>query len=131
MPGGLHFELADVAFVLTPLGLESPTPADMLRVLPSISVRQFASSAVDILGDDLDRHIATFLTNFTDPVNDLPYSSADGGYQWLVQEWDTEEAVDQVFSYPLEEDTYNTLVLELNRVSTSWVSVDELDRIYE
>lgn len=131
VPGGLDFELADVAFVLTPEGPENPSPAGGLRVLPSASVEQFAVHALEALGDDLDQLIAVFLAEFTDPANELPYSSSDGGYQWFVQEWDTEEAVYAVFGSSLDEETYYQLVAALNDMSPSWASVAELSRAHE
>ncbi len=131
VPGGLDFELTDIAFVLTPEGVEGLSPAAGLRLLPSASVEQFATQAVAALGDDLDQLVATFLAEFTDPANELPYSSADGGYQWFVQEWDTEDAIIAVFGNSLGAEMFYELVSELNDISLSWASVAELAGLYE
>lgn len=131
VPGGLDFVLTDVAFVLTPEGEDGPSPASGLRLLPSASVERFAVQAMATLGDDLDQLTAVFLAEFTDPANGLSYSSADGGYQWFVQEWDTEEAVYAVFGSSLDEETYYELVSALNDMSPSWASLAELSRVYE
>jgi Putative abortive phage resistance protein AbiGi, antitoxin len=131
VPGGLHFEFTDVAFVLTPEGEDGPRPAGDLRLLPSASVEQFAVHAVAMLGDDLDQQTAVFLAEFTNPANELPYSTADGGYQWFVQEWDTEEAVSAVFDGSVDEKTYCELVSALDDMSRSWVSLGQLRRVQE
>lgn len=130
VPGGLDFEYADVAFVLTPEGSQEPGSGWGMRLLPSASVEQFAVDAVAVLGDDVDRLASIFLDNFTDPANALPYSSADGGYQWLVPEWNTEEAIFEVFDSSLDEDTFYELASVLNDMSHSWASEAELVHSY-
>ncbi len=131
VPGGLDFELTDVAFVLTPDGDDGPRPAGGLRLLPSVSVEQFAFHAVATLGDDLDQLTAVFLAKFTDPANELPYSGTDGGYQWFVREWDTEEAVHDVFGSSLDEETHHELMSALDDMSPSWASLAELSHFHE
>ncbi|MEM1334381.1 MAG: hypothetical protein AAGG08_13095 [Actinomycetota bacterium] len=124
--GGLRFEPDDVAFVVTPDGASAawvgldrwsePPP-----ILASVSRSAFVASVVQTMWDDYDAAVQSFLTEFTDPAEVLPYETAEGGYQWLVPEWDTEEAAEVVF----EDEVPGELLEVLNGMSVSWVNLRE------
>jgi hypothetical protein len=131
VPGGLQFDLDDVAFVMTPTGFLDSAKAlltsSQIATLPSTTGSSFGKSASEKLGNDSDAQIELFLESFTDPVNELPYDSEDGGYVWLVTEWDTEDAVRDVFGEITP--GLQALIAELNGLSTSWVSRSEANEL--
>lgn len=133
VPGGLIFELSDVAFVMTPDGvLESAAgllASAEIAALPSATVALFGDAAPDLLGSEVDDLIQVFLQSFIDPVDVLPWDSREGGYQWFVSEWDTEDAVRHVLGDITPE--LQQVIDELNYLSPSWVSHSELDAMYE
>jgi hypothetical protein len=133
VPGGLSFELSDIAFVMTPengfVAGRELLDAEGIGVISSTSPTSFGINAVEVLGSDLDEMIARFLESFIDPVEVLPWDSEDGTYVWLVSEWTTEDAVGHIFD-AREVDT-TSLVDELNLLSPAWVSQSELETIHE
>lgn len=131
VPGGLDFELDEVAFVMTPTGDGLHVFGSGLDLLPSQSVTDFVTQAMEVLGDPLDLRIARFLEEFTDPAEVLPYETAEGGYQWFVAEWDTADGVVHVFGTSLSEEDYEELVAALDDLSTSWASLAELKFLHE
>jgi hypothetical protein len=129
VPGGLTFTMSDVAFVVLPDGAAH-------EVVEELTVGQAAYYSHDDLAasffanpepvaDAMDAMAASFLEEFDDPANHLPYDSGEGGYIWLVTEWDTGDAVDELFQ-PLEESVRDSLIDYLNGLSSAWVSRAEM-----
>lgn len=128
VPGGLDFEMTDVAFLLQP---DTPgvirVTSDLEEVLPSFVSNGPAglSGAPEVLGDDLDHLVAVFGEHFVDPVELLFHDEEDStGYSWPVAQWDTRDAVNE--SLPgVSDPVREQLIAELEGMSTIWVNLDE------
>ncbi|HAS13132.1 MAG TPA: hypothetical protein DCS55_21870 [Acidimicrobiaceae bacterium] len=124
--GDLHFTLSDVAFVVTPEGFDELPALEGLYLHPKHDLIVAASSQP--LEEYIEGLVQQFFQSFEDPANSLP---VDGGeYAWIVTEWKTEEAVDDLF-FDVQDGIRAQLVDYLNGLSWSWVSSDEVASIYE
>lgn len=123
--GDLHFALDDIAFTVTPNGIDEVPELDFY-VSPD---RDFAVIATpQPLADYMEKLVQEFFETFEDPVNRLP---VDGGeYVWIVEQWETEDAVGNIFP-DLEEGIYDRLVNYLNSESYVWVSSADVASIWE
>lgn len=123
--GDLHFALSDIAFTVTPEGIEEVPELDFY-VSPD---RDFAVVATpQPLADYMEKLVQEFFRTFEDPVNQLP---VDGGeYVWIVEQWGTEDAVGHLFP-ELEEGNFHRLVDYLNSESYVWVSSADVASIWE
>ncbi len=124
--GDLHFTLADVAFVVTPEGFDELPALAGLYFHPKHELVVAASTQP--LEEYVEGLVQQFFQHFENPVDSLP---VDGGeYVWIVTQWETEEAVDELF-FEVQDDIRAHLVGYLNEVSWSWVRSDEVASIYE
>lgn len=124
--GELRFTRRDVAFVVTPEGIEELPGVDAFYVHPKHDL--IVSASPQPLVEYVEELVQEFFQNFEDPANSLP---VDGGeYVWIVQQWPTEDAVYELFP-ELEESVYEQLVDYLNSVCWSWVRSEEVASIYE
>jgi hypothetical protein len=130
VPGGLAFEMSEIAFVITPEG-----DRQKFEMSPAIEGAVVSSDGdswwyglPSLLGTKLDEMAAEFLTSFQDPVHSLP---TDGGqYVWLVDEWDTSTAMAEVFG-DLEPSVHENLFYYLEDISSSWVSTEALEAMWD
>lgn len=123
---GVRFDLADVAFVVTPDGIEELPTVAGLHLDSDHDLVVTASSPT--LEEFIQGLVQKFFQTFEDPANSLPVDS--GEYVWIVTEWPTEDAVDELFFEVISE-IRAQLVDYLNGVSWSWVRSDDVARIYE
>lgn len=124
--GDLRFLLEDVAFVVTPEGFDELPALDGLYVHPKHDLIVVASPQV--LAEYVEDLVMQFNESYENPVNSLP---VDGGeYVWIVDEWETEQAVAELFPDLLEA-VQTQLVDYLNGVSWSWVLSTDIASIYE
>jgi hypothetical protein len=132
VPGGLEFEMADVAFLLVPDDETSIRVVDQLaRAVPTFLAIGPAglAGAPEQLGDEADHLIAVLAEQFLDPVEVLYWDGEDeSGYFWPVQRWATEDAVDEVFG-GLDDDARNRLIRELDAISHLWVRRSDWDAL--
>lgn len=124
--GDLHFRHSDVAFVVTPEGVDELPGLEGFYVHPKHDL--IVAASPQPLADYLEQLIEQFLQTFENPAESLPVD--EGEYVWIVQEWETEYAVDDLFP-GLEAGVLESLVDYLNGVSWSWVRSDELASIWE
>lgn len=124
--GELRFSRRDVAFVVTPEGIEELPGLDGFYMTPDQDL--IVSASPQPLVEYVEQLVQEFFQAFEDPVNSLPVDS--GEYVWIVEEWPTEDAVYELFP-ELEESVYEQLVDYLNSVSWSWVRSEEVASIYE
>ncbi|MGW0177309.1 abortive infection system antitoxin AbiGi family protein [Rhodococcus sp. NPDC003322] len=123
--GDLEFTLADVAFVVTPNGIDELPALEGLYFHPKHEL--IVAATTQPLEDYVEDLIQQFLQTFENPIC-LP---VDGGeYVWIVDEWQTEEAVDDLF-FEVQKTIREELVDYLNSESSSWVRSEELGHIYE
>jgi hypothetical protein len=124
--GDLHFTLDDVSFVLTPEGVDELPALEGLFFHPKHEL--IVTASTQPLEEFVEELVQRFFQTFEDPANSLP---VDGGeYVWIVTEWDTEEAVDDLF-FEVHDDIRSHVVDYLNGLSPSWVRSDEVASIYE
>lgn len=124
--GNLDFLLGDVAFVITPEGFDELPALDGFYIHPRHDL--IVAASPQALVEYVEDLVQQFFQTFEDPVNSLP---VDGGeYVWIVDEWDTEQAVTELFPYLLES-VYDQLVEYLNGISCAWVLSADLASIYE
>lgn len=124
--GELRFAPKDIAFVVTPEGIEELPGVDGLYTHPKYDL--IVSASPQPLVEYVEELVQEFFQSFEDPANSLP---VDGGeYVWIVNEWQTEEAVDDLFP-ELEEGISKQLVEYLNGICWSWVRSNEVASIYE
>lgn len=124
--GDLHFSRADGPLVVTPAGIEEMPGVDGYYTHPKHGL--IVSASPQPLAEYMEELVQQFFQNFEDPANSLP---VDGGeYVWIVQEWETEEAVYELFP-DLEQSVFEDLVSYLNGESWWWVRSDEVASIYE
>lgn len=131
VPGGLHFQLSDVAFAIVPgeggrefvtsLGLSAP-------IIRADDREAWWLALPQALGDAVDTMVARFLTEYNDPVDHLPWDS-ESGYIWIVEEWETSDAIHNVFEH-VEPSVYDQLKEYLDNISTSWVRVSDFKDFY-
>lgn len=122
--GGLQFNLGDIAFVLTPDGLDEGVEAGVPVFHPDYE-RVWVDATPALLADEIADMVATFLEQFENPVNSLP---VDGGeYVWLVECWETSNAVMQIFE-DLEDSVFEALSDGLDQISTEWVRLSEWEQ---
>lgn len=130
VPGGLAFDMTDVAFVIVPDGSAQESVEDLaIGKATYYSHDDLAASFTaqpQPVATAMDQMAAQVLQVFDDPANHLPYDTSEGGYVWLVQKWDSEDAVDYLFQ-PLEPNVRVALVDYLNGLSPSWVRREEVD----
>ena len=113
LPGGLDFAWSDIAFIIAPEG-------DDLRVTPDPSMGSpwidpddwsvsWLGSSLEALDANIDGLLEKFHAAFITPDDaSFPYSSADGGWQWLVASVPYDEAIDELFE-PLGEHVKSAL----------------------
>lgn len=124
--GDLKFLLKDVAFVVTPEGFEEVPGLEGFYVHPRQDVSIAASPQA--LVDYMENLVQRFSETYENPVNRLP---VDGGeYVWIVDEWETDQAVAELFPNLLET-ALDLLVDYLNSISPSWVLSADVASIYE
>lgn len=122
----LRFRHQDVAFVVTPEGIEELPGVDGFYVHPKHDL--IVSASPQPLEEYLEDLVQQFFQAFEDPANSLP---VDGGeYVWIVPEWETDNAVDELFP-ELEESVREQLVDYLNSVCWSWARSEEVASIWE
>jgi hypothetical protein len=116
---GLTFSLTDVAFTIAPDGIEEFPGLGAPFLHPKHGIL-WVDATPAVLGSELDTMAASFLERFETPANSLP---VDGGeYVWIVDEWSTEEALDEVFA-ELETSVREAAASYLDGISTEWVRV--------
>ncbi len=118
--GDLHFKLSDVAVTITPDGINEVPELDFY-VTPKMDFTVVSNSRP--LADYMEKLVQEFFQTFEDPVNSLPVDS--GEYVWIVEQRETEDAVDYLFP-ELEEEIFRRLVDYLNSESYVWVSSAEI-----
>lgn len=123
--GDLHFTLEDVAFIVTPEGVEELADLELFAHPKHDLIVSVAPQALAEYVEDL---VQQFFQTFEDPVHSLP---VDGGeYVWIVEEWDTVGAVSELFPELLES-VFDELVEYLSGVSLLWVLSADVASIYE
>ncbi|WP_324701300.1 abortive infection system antitoxin AbiGi family protein [Micrococcus sp. HOU01] len=123
--GALRFKLSDIAFTITPEGIDEVAEPTFF-VSPEMDFTVIASPRP--LADYMEKLVQEFFQTFEDPVNSLP---VDGGeYVWIVEQHETEDAVDLLFP-ELEESILRQLVDYLNSESYVWVSSADVASIWE
>jgi hypothetical protein len=127
VPGGFYFTLDDVAFVITPEGVEEHPGLSAPMLYPGEGAI-WVPSVPDALGKEVERMIGVFLEDFENPLNSLPVEG--GEYVWIVESWETEDAVEWCFDN-LEPSVFSTLCDHLNDISPQWVRVADWDSFYE
>jgi hypothetical protein len=124
VPGGLRFELSDVAFLLAPDDSDAICVVDLIgRTVPTFSASGPAglATAPEELGDEGDHLVATFADHFLQPIELLLHDGEDpDAYAWPVPQWSTDDAVDYLFSDP-DSDIRSRLVGDLDEISPIWV----------
>lgn len=123
--GGLDFGLTDVAFVVTPNGFDELPEFEGLYFHPKHEL--IIAASTQPLEEYVEDLIQTFFLTFEDPNNCLPW---DGGYVWIVEPWDTADAVSDLF-YDVHEEIQEELIGYLNGTSDQWVRSADLGAIYE
>ncbi|MDQ4110527.1 MAG: abortive infection system antitoxin AbiGi family protein [Actinomycetota bacterium] len=117
----LTFALADVAFVITPEGVDE-LPFEGIYWHPDYY--PVVAASLSSLEQHVERLLEEFHQTFDDPANCLP---VDGGeYVWIVDEWDTEDAVAYLFGDE-QEVIQEELVDYLDGESTAWVRSSDMD----
>lgn len=124
--GDLLFTLADVAFVVTPEGFDELPVLEGLYFHPKHEL--IVAASTQPLEEYVEGLVQQFFRTFEDPANSLPVDS--GEYVWIVTEWSTEEAVDELF-FEVQDDIRTKLVDYLNGLGWSWVLSDDVASIYE
>ncbi len=124
--GDIRFTLEDVAFVITPEGFEELPALNGLYVHPKHDL--IITASPQALVEYIEDRIQQFFQTFEDPANRLP---VDGGeYVWVVDEWETEDALAEVFP-ELSDEVHEKLVTYLQGISWSWVLSETVASIYE
>jgi Putative abortive phage resistance protein AbiGi, antitoxin len=129
VPGGLRFAPEEVSFVVVADEGGGIRVVERYGVATPFFVAEGPAGfarAPEILGSDLDGLVARFGEEFLNPAEVLPWDSGEGGYVWLEREWDTEDAVDEVFP-DMPADVRSKLIRELDGIATSWVLESDLD----
>jgi hypothetical protein len=128
VPGGLHFDLDDVAFLLLPDGDESIRADINFGHAPPIFLSNGPagfSHVPEELGDHIDHLVATFAESFSEPNELLLFDpESPSGYSWPVRSWETEDAVDEAFPN-IDEERRAVLLRELDAISSEWVNLSE------
>jgi hypothetical protein len=126
VPGGLHFRLADVAFVW--VGEDEAGGQKIIEDVfveprppwsPTGEVIGSLESNVEALGPTCEQLLESFFEEFSDPIDDLYYDEG-GGYVWPVPPVSTEEAVLEVCG-DLEETLRSALTTILDDVALQWI----------
>ncbi len=124
--GNLRFLLEDVAFVITPEGFDELPALDGFYIHPRHEL--IIAASPQALVEYVEDLVQQFFQTFEDPANSLP---VDGGeYVWIVDEWETNQAVSELFPELLET-VYDQMVDYLNGISWSWVLSADIASIYE
>jgi hypothetical protein len=76
-----------------------------------------------------DAAIKEFNDNYLSPVGELAHDSAEGGYVWITTEWDTRDALNDLFGEDLSEAAINEIVAQLEDEATSWLNREEWNNI--
>lgn len=119
IPGGLAFEPANVAFLMTPGGINPYPYGAPVPTISSTSPEEFADHVEEALYEERDEIVQAFLQRFTDPANELPW---DDGYVWVATQWPTEDAVAELFGTAPD---LAGVIEELNDLSPYWVDTHE------
>lgn len=69
--------------------------------------------------------IEEFNKTFQSPEGELSYDSETGGFYWITQEWETRDALEELFSGTLTDEAIESLAGELDRESPSWLDREE------
>lgn len=131
VPGGLRFNLSDIAFVITPDGdkhLFEQNPNLEAPLVGPDDQEAWWFALPQELGDAVDAMVARFLGTFSDPVHHLPWD--EGEYVWIVDQWTTEEAIEGLFG-PLEATIASRIADYLNDMCPYWVRDADMDRLAE
>jgi hypothetical protein len=124
--GDLRFLLEDVAFVITPEGVGEIPALDGFYIHPRHDL--IVAASPQPLVEYVEDLVQQFFQTFENPVESLP---VDGGaYVWVVDEWETEQCVDELFPELLDA-VHDQLVDYLNEISWSWVLSSDVASIYE
>lgn len=124
--GDVNFTLADVSFVVTPQGVDELPAFEGLYFHPKHDL--IVSASTRPLEEYVEGLVQQFFQAFEDPVNSLPVD--EGAYVWMVTEWATEDAVEELFP-DLQDSIKIELVDYLAGMSGSWVRSDEVASIYD
>jgi hypothetical protein len=127
VPGGFQFTFDDVAFVITPEGVAEHPGLSAPMLYPGDDAF-WVPSVPDALGREVEQMVATFLEHFENPANSLPVEH--GQYIWIVEQWDTENAVMETFD-DLEPSVFETLCDHLNGICPDWVRIADWETFYQ
>jgi hypothetical protein len=132
VPGGVLFGLADVAFLIVPRGVDVDVFQNPAPGVPQLSAEsmEFWTEAFAALGGAEDHFVDEFLKLFGDPIDYLNWDSEDQDYAWVVDEWDTRDAIESYLE-GLDEEAAEDLASRLDKISSSWVLLEDLERIGE
>lgn len=70
-----------------------------------------------------------FHENYLSPVGELTYDSEEDGYVWITTQWDTREALGDLFEGDLTEEALEEIASELDSEATEWLNRDEWNNI--
>ncbi|WP_369252952.1 abortive infection system antitoxin AbiGi family protein [Geodermatophilus amargosae] len=124
--GDLRFDLADVSFVITPEGVGEVPALNGLYMHPKHDL--IVAASPQPLVEYVEDLVQQYFLTFENPAESLPVD--DGGYVWIVDEWETEQAADETFPELLGS-VRDQLVAYLNGISWSWVLSADVASIYE
>ncbi len=122
----LRFRMTDVAFVITPEGVGEMPELHGLYSHPKLDL--IVAATPQPLVDLVEDLVKEFVQTFENPVDNLPVD--DGEYVWIVNEWNTEGCVDELFP-ELSDDVRPQLIDYLDGISHSWVRSSDVASIYE
>jgi hypothetical protein len=132
VPGGLSFELSDVAFLVRPRVsgagnefLEHPTPGVPLLTSEAMD---FWEEAFEALGGPEDRYVAAVLEKFADPNLYLMWDSEDHDYFWTTVRYSSEDAVEWTHGSDLDYDAIEKVVERLDAISPYWVRIEQFEQ---
>ncbi len=123
--GDLYFDQDDVSFFVTPEGIEEEPELVSLDVHPDFGLTVAASPQP--LAEYVEGLVQEFFKNFVEPVNCL--SVDEGEFVWLVPEWETQDAVEDLFS-ELNDSIKTELVEYFDNISWSWARSQDVASLY-
>ncbi|BDO43155.1 hypothetical protein [Cellulomonas sp. NTE-D12] len=135
LPGGLHFEWEDIAFLIAPDGTaleidEEPT-LGMQVFDPDGGQGRWWGGSLPAFGDRMDLLLDQFHAEYLSPDDaGFPYVTAEGGYQWLTPEYGTADAVDDLFGeYPWH--VRERLTRVLDGEGSGWARCSDVEAVWE
>ncbi|SMQ71901.1 hypothetical protein [Agreia sp. VKM Ac-1783] len=131
VPGGLSFELSQVAFLVRPRVSDAGNeflehPAPCVPLLTSEAM-EFWEEAFEALGGPEDKYVAAVLEKFADPNNHLAWDSEERDYFWTTVRYSAEDAVEWVHGSDLNADALETVINRLNEISPYWVRIEQFE----